>query len=646
MEMRKILLFLMSILGSCLSASLYSKLEVDLSLKINEDGTLRYGALFPAVILNNLSDKRTQPPPGPYFLTSSKGGGYQAALEPGDNIFTQMNSEDFSTIEIQQPFGNIVKIPNMQCYSFSGMPVQYTTACLSENNFFVRYNVGGATNDFLNEVGGRALKDVSTDETITAAADKKTGVFLIKGISPYDQYLNYIFLDTIVNKTNGTWDIYTTGATFADIDAQIVAGKSFADMLEKGPTERKIGEKSVDKVESADWRYRIFGKKDQNIALGKLSVKKHMADPKLALSARGGSDGVQTIILYPAEPGTNCYPAIVVGRNQADQTIHTVVYQRTSNPKFPGAELACNIDCSGGFDADTKLMEKSVNQGENILQGLGGGSITPGRIKIVIESGTSKQGCDKLSCPKTCLHSSNCQCKIGGRFGDKREFSDCKPVVDKSGKPVVDKSGKPIYGQLDCSHETKLKVRKANTTAYEGTKSVTNTYRLNCEDDAKGSGMHCTRQVKDICSSTVNSDGSFTYTCSNKGKKDICTKDATGKITCGPKTRTFICTEDISDEDVKEKSLTCHEVEGTGAAQTEGPDFKMKCMPSATEQNKYECWRNVLEKTAVVEYPVGVHIAILKDLYIPGGNDFSETISDETDEEKVPVEEAASETAD
>lgn len=390
--------------------------STDLGLKIDDGkkdvklkGTLRYGSLVPLLRLNNIS---TDSSAGSLFIASSNGGGYQAELESGKNVLSQMKYGSYSNIEIQKPFGNIITLKDSDCYAFSGFPSQYNSACVSDNNFFIRYDTIGVAEDFLNETGTKSSQDVPTDSK--------------SKISPYDQNLNYVFLDTVINNSDVAYDIITieninfyrwepasvtkqAGIAEGSLIGAINTGKISIDAIiaAANSTEQKvtIGSQSyavkyLAKVYTDDRfinRFTIFGKNQHDPSKNQLSSKFHMASPQLALSTKAGT-GVQALIFVPTDFLLDSYqlfaPALLIGFDADKPTVYAYSYIRNVLVDYPfgseGNAIKCTLKCTETKTDKTTNQEVTTDCAHDTIwkkysANMGTGKVLkPGRIKIVI----------------------------------------------------------------------------------------------------------------------------------------------------------------------------------------------------------------------------------------------------------------------
>jgi hypothetical protein len=321
------------------------------------------------------------------FLTSNQGKGTQAEVVPNPppqnpGLFSKLSSSQ-GLIECQQPFGNPTSCVT-SCQSgpktLFGPTTQCTGIINASNNFEIP-GVKSAT-DLLNEVAQS-----------TAA-------------------LNYVFLDTIVNNSNSSFEIATTTAQLYSSDPNIqpntIAGaiaagslNIFTNLYSLKPSGTFTAGKSSypltflnEAPNIKDNRYLIAAANKHNPATDDLAIKRHMADKNLALNT-SITGGTQTIILFPNRMQTTCQPVIFIGRDE-DNVFYALTY--LGNYKSTTLEQCCVVGGTTPCGTDTlypssdpqQLPQTNTDNTDPNFIRLG----NPGRLAVDIEciAGTGGYG--------------------------------------------------------------------------------------------------------------------------------------------------------------------------------------------------------------------------------------------------------------
>lgn len=325
-----------------------------------------------------------------FFMTSDQGQGYQAEFTGNSSSLTRLGSRPISTVECQQPWGN--PIPCGACAPKAGQQNWGNTSC-STDQF---------TTSFIPSLG--PVADLLQKDLLNERDTQKP--------------LNYVFLDTIVNNTNQSFSIaVTTAPLYEQVlnnDGTVssapntIAGaldqgtinfiNSIYNLTNQSSPSLTLGDHaypitflSANTQTNPDLRFSLFGKNEHNVAENKLSTKKHMASPTLALSTQASS-GTQTIILYPTDPFNTCQPVIFIGRDINTNAFYILTY--LTRHIDPQTNIACcqekgslcshdTLYCSSKLTQNNGCAIYSVNTDRSIMTGTGSGS--QARLKVVID---------------------------------------------------------------------------------------------------------------------------------------------------------------------------------------------------------------------------------------------------------------------
>lgn len=294
------------------------------------------------------------------FLTSSLGNGYQYELPAGQSVVTSLGTIDNSTVECQQPFG--VPVACALTCQRTRAPAMGTTEC-----------TGAVKADYSNDAGTDFLNEQGT----------------------HNNSLNYVFLDTLINKGTTTFEVAVTEAPLyrikQDDKGQLVVdpAQSIAGALDAGTLNifnNIHGEKSItlgsrtypvnfltDTVTNPDGRF-TFGS----------GTRQHMALSLLALDATT-NHGPQTIILIPTNFNNSCQPVIFIGRD-SENTFYALTYLSNHTTQKSGI-ICCADNNNNPCGHDTLYSMVSVNDDpRTVIDG------QRARLKVVLDKDVSLGG--------------------------------------------------------------------------------------------------------------------------------------------------------------------------------------------------------------------------------------------------------------
>lgn len=342
------------------------------------------------------------------FVTSDQGSGYQAEIPA--NTFTGavfLGSQPKSLLECQKPVG-------------------FPTSCVS------------------NCPTNLSCKRPALDATF----DVKTPNYNLSGhYGPQDtlneqnslgQAVDYVYLDTLVNNTNVTFDMAITTAPLyyaaedPDTHLETAAPGTIAYALANGDGPNKSPWGFINQIYSAisqsgsqptislggqtypitflssgynaqsegpmnpDGRFTLYGKNQHDPAANRLSTKRHMAlmpqitdlYPSLALGAYGTSSTYQTIILYARDPLNSCQPVIFIGRDARTNVFYALTYLLAY--ELNTGQMCCQTNSLAVCDNDTLYCPSGRQMANgcslvtaNVDSAIGLGQ--PARLKVTID---------------------------------------------------------------------------------------------------------------------------------------------------------------------------------------------------------------------------------------------------------------------